>query len=417
MTIEQMRRHGRRAYVAFFMLFSFATVSAQVADSVAVDSVQRLPWNEAVAQRLQQLLADELFETSQVGMMVWDLDADSALFRHQERQTLRPASTQKLLTAITALDQLGGGWQLATKFYLHGSQAGRTFNGNIWVEGGMDPCLETVDLQAFVDSLRTMGIDTVSGNIYADRTMKDENLMGEGWCWDDKNPVLSPLLFGRKDVFVERLMTRLRESGITLQTRLAGSAAEERPRVPSAARRICVRMHTLDQVLVKMMKESDNLYAESVFYQLAKNAGERPATAKGARAVVKRLINRLGLRPEDYYVADGSGLSLYNYVSAELMVRMLRYAAQNEQILAHLKPTLPVAGMDGTLKNRMKDTPARGNVCAKTGTLTGISSLAGYLTAPNGHRLCFAIINQGLMKASRGRDFQDKVCTVLCIEH
>ena len=79
-------------------------------------------------------------------------------------------------------------------------------------------------------------------------------------------------------------------------------------------------------------------------------------------------------------------------------------------------PSLPVAGVDGTLKSRMQKTLAQGNVRAKTGTLTGISSLAGYCTAPNGHELAFAIINQGILDKTSGKAFQDRVCQVLCGE-
>ena len=62
----------------------------------------------------------------------------------------------------------------------------------------------------------------------------------------------------------------------------------------------------------------------------------------------------------------------------------------------------------------MKSSPAQGNVRAKTGTLTGISSLSGYCTAANGHQLCFAIINQGVMRNATGKAFQDRVCNALC---
>ncbi len=62
----------------------------------------------------------------------------------------------------------------------------------------------------------------------------------------------------------------------------------------------------------------------------------------------------------------------------------------------------------------MINTAAEGNVRAKTGTVTGITSLAGYCTAPNGHQLCFAIINQGILSNGPGRAFQDRVCKVLC---
>jgi D-alanyl-D-alanine carboxypeptidase/D-alanyl-D-alanine-endopeptidase (penicillin-binding protein 4) len=101
-------------------------------------------------------------------------------------------------------------------------------------------------------------------------------------------------------------------------------------------------------------------------------------------------------------------------VSAELEVRMLRHAWQHADLFRQLNIVLPVAGVDGTLKTRMKKTAAERNVHAKTGSLSGISSLAGFCTAPNGHVLCFAIINQGVSRMSDGRQFQDQVCEAMC---
>ena len=173
--------------------------------------------------------------------------------------------------------------------------------------------------------------------------------------------------------------------------------------------------HSFDQILTRMMKQSDNLYAECMFYHNAL-AQARPATQKNARTAVRRLIQKLGYDPAQYSVADGSGLSLYNYVSPELMVSALRYAWRDDVIRQHLQPSLPLAGVDGTLKDRMQKSPAYRNVQAKTGTLTGISSLAGYCTAANGRHLAFCIINQGVVRAKDGKGFQDKVCSILCDE-
>src|SRR3712207_2258077 len=83
-------------------------------DSLLNDSVAR-PWPQGVQHRLAQLLESDMFETSQVGMMVYDLDADSAIFKYNERQLMRPASTMKVITAITAMDQLGGDYQFKTE--------------------------------------------------------------------------------------------------------------------------------------------------------------------------------------------------------------------------------------------------------------------------------------------------------------
>lgn len=131
-----------------------------------------------------------MFETSQVGIMVWDMDADSCIYKHNERQLMRPASTMKLLTAITALDKLGGSYQFKTQLKYTGTIEDGVLTGDVYCVGGMDPRFNSDDLTAFVNSLKDMGVDTIRGNVYADRSMKDAALLGEGWCWDDDNPVL-----------------------------------------------------------------------------------------------------------------------------------------------------------------------------------------------------------------------------------
>lgn len=381
-------------------------------DSLGVDTFKvapkALPWDQAVRRHLDHLLEHDMFKTSQVGIMVYDLDADSTIYAHGERQLLRPASTMKVLTAIAAIDKLGGSYRFQTELCYTGKVDNNTLHGNVYCVGGFDPRFNIDDMRAFVEGIRKMGVDTIRGNIYADKTMKDADTLGSGWCWDDDNPVLSPLLISRKNVFVERFVRELQEAGIVLD----GNIGEARR--PEDAFCIVSRFHSIDQILMKMLKESDNLYAESMFYQLGAAAGHQPSTAKNSAAVIGRLIRKVGLDPRRYNIADGSGLSLYNYVSAELEVRFLRYAFQNNNIYLHLHPALPTAGEDGTLRSRQRGTFTQGNVYAKTGTLKGISSLAGYCTAANGHRLAFAIINQGVMNRANGRAFQDRVCTVLC---
>ncbi|MBR1687234.1 MAG: D-alanyl-D-alanine carboxypeptidase/D-alanyl-D-alanine-endopeptidase [Prevotella sp.] len=285
--------------------------------------------------------------------------------------------------------------------------------------------------------------------------MKEDVPYGEGWCWDDKNPILSPLTIGRDTAFVSRLRAALeptpdpsRREGSLVSAKgptpdpsqREGSLAAVKEPTPNPSRRevslatikaetnqaplpsggvgggfnLATCTHTIDQLLRRMLKESDNFYAEALFYQTAASQGSRPAKASHARAATKRLISRIGLGGQPYRIADGSGLSLYNYVSAELETMLLRYAWQKPAIYSHLYPALPIAGVDGTLKKRMTGTAAGGNVHAKTGTLTGVISLAGYCTAANGHRLCFAIINQGVMTGSTARTFQDRLCRILC---
>lgn len=382
-----------------------------LADTIATDTAgveAALPWPDNVRVGLDGLLANQMFETSQVGLMVFDLTADSVLYQKNARQLMRPASTMKLLTAIAAIDRLGGSYLLRTSLCYTGTIENRTLTGDIYCVGGFDPRFNADDMKAFVESLQSMGVDTIRGRIVADKSMKEPEQFGEGWCWDDDNPVLSPLLVSRKDRFVERFVSELREAGVVVD------AYNSEGEAPQDASIVCTRTHTIDQILMRMMKDSDNLYAESMFFQLAAASGNTPAKASHARSAVKKLLAKAGLDPAMCRIADGSGLSLYNYVSAEMEAKLLRYAYRNSNIYLHLYPSLPIAGEDGTLKKRMKGTHAEGNVRAKTGTLTGVYSLAGYCTASNGHVLCFAILNQGVLHARNARVFQDKVCSLLC---
>ena len=381
--------------ITVLLLILWASVSVKAQESVCI--------------KLDSLLRDPMFETSHVGLMVYDLTADTLFFAYQRRHLLRPASTMKLVTAITALDQLGGDYKYHTDIYYTGSIKDSTLIGDIYCVGGFDPCLTTTDVNSVAFYIAQLGVNTISGRIIADCSMKEDLDFGEGWCWDDDNPVLKPLTIGRKYIFTEQLRKSLVTNGVAVDSVTLGEDL-----LPKDAHIVCRCQHDIDKVLEQMMKNSDNFYAESMFYQTAASTGRRPAKASDARGVTKKLIGKLGLGEGRYKIADGSGLSLYNYVSAELLCRLLRYAWRSPSIRSHLVPALPVAGIDGTLKDRMKKTAAAGNVRAKTGTLTGISSLAGYCTAANGHDLCFAIINQGIMNTPTGKSFQDRVCVVLC---
>ncbi len=415
-------------YFSFFV-FIFSTIllyaqeqTVENRDSLATDSLlsfcdtdsinnatyEELPWPENIQKKLSNLLKHNMFQTSQVAVMVYDLTADSTIFCHNERQIMRPASTQKIVTAITALDLLGGNYELTTRLCYTGDIEGRTLYGNIYCVGAMDPLFNSDDMRAFAKSVTAAGIDTIRGKIIADQTMKDSDRLGEGWCWDDKNPSLAPLLFNGKDNFMPAFLTALEREGIFID------ASVEEGAVQKNATEICKSYHTINQVLDKMMKKSDNLFAETIFYQIAAHQGGRHAAAKHAATVIKRLINKIGLNASEYKIADGSGLSLYNYISAEAEVKLLKYAWNERNIYYDLYESLPIAAVDGTLQNRMAGTKAAGIVRAKTGTVTGVSSLAGYCFAANGHELCFAIISNGLLSTSRGRSFQDRVCIALC---
>ncbi len=374
------------------------TVAMQMADdSTAIK----------ICQRVDSLLTPELLTRSQVGLHIYDLTADSTILAFGADQLMRPASNQKVITAVTALSQLGTDFNFRTSLYGEGSINDSTLEGNIYIKGGFDPRFGHDDLWALIHALNARGVRAIAGDVILDLSLKDSARLGWGWCWDDDNPPLTPLLYNQRDNFAAALSSALKDAGI----RLAGSLIEGR--ISSGASLWTVRTHTIDQVLLRMMKQSDNLYAEALFYQLAARSGIAYADRKQAIAYIKELVRHQGLSPADFSFADGSGLSLYNYASPRLLTSFLRYAYAHEGIFLHLQPSLPLAGVDGTLRKRMTSGPAYANVSAKTGTLEGVSTLSGYCTAPNGHTLCFAIMNQGILRRSVAHRFQDKVCEAM----
>ena len=212
------------------------------------------------------------------------------------------------------------------------------------------------------------------------------------------------------DFFMHTFTERAKEKGIQFTDYMYG----ELPKDSSAVFLACLS-HPFNLVLQRAMKNSDNLSAEAILYNTAaKESGKKHLSHEDGVTVIQRVISELGFNPKDYNIVDGCGVSLYNYVSPELLVAYLKYAYSQKQIFNELYPALPIAGIDGTLGGRMKQGKAYKNVHAKTGSVTGVSSLAGYATASNGHLIAFSIINQNVMQGAKARDFQDKVCELLC---
>lgn len=379
-----------------------------------VSQVHRAPqgtWQAAKQQVLDSLCLSPIFESSQLGLYVYDLTDGEPLYAVNAAQRMRPASCQKVVTAVTALNCLKDDYKFTTDFRITGKVNAGVLLGDLIVVGGMDPLVSSTELLQAAASIRQQqGIESIAGNILYDLSMREDKEYGWGWCWDDDYGPLSALLVDGKDGFEQKWLEALSQAGITVQ----GNPSNTVRKAGEQARSVYSIRHYLDDVLAPMMKNSDNIYAECMFYQTAATTGKKGAGRKEAAQRTEELLKRIGLDATQYKVADGSGLSLYNYVSAEMLVAMLGYAWRTESIRQHLLPSLPIAGVDGTLQKRMQGTEAQGNVRAKTGTVTGISSLAGYLTAANGHTLAFAIINQGIASTAIGRTFQDNVCQELC---
>ncbi|MBR2606435.1 MAG: D-alanyl-D-alanine carboxypeptidase/D-alanyl-D-alanine-endopeptidase [Bacteroidaceae bacterium] len=174
------------------------------------------------------------------------------------------------------------------------------------------------------------------------------------------------------------------------------------------------KQRSILEVVDEALKESNNLCAEALTFHLGALYGHRPVAHKDGTNIIKGFLDYNLRMPEKYEIADGSGLSLYTYISADIMLQMLRRIYGNSAVYEAVLRGLPVAGWTGTLKGRMAGTVAERKIRAKTGTVSGICTLAGYAEARNGHTLAFVIFNQNIMAPKLARRWQNKVCELMC---
>ena len=206
-------------------------------------------------------------------------------------------------------------------------------------------------------------------------------------------------------IFFEKMMLEFPESNI--QTcRLSV--------VPENAVNIGYVTRNIADVINPVNKDSDNLNAEMLLYALGYfHDSEQSSTEKGI-AAVQQMMSQLGFQPNSYRMVDGSGLSNQNYLSPEIIIAVLRHMHQSSEFEI-FRQSLPVAGVDGTLSNRMRNTAAHRNATAKTGSLTSVSALSGYVTAKNGNLLAFSILVQNFVDraAAVSVNYIDKICVAL----
>ena len=177
----------------------------------------------------------------------------------------------------------------------------------------------------------------------------------------------------------------------------------------------------LSQLLVETNQNSNNLYAEALLRTLGVSSGNPSTNIEATNEVglraVRATLTKLGVDPTGYVLVDGSGLSRHDLVSPEALVQTLKAMAQSPEAVVY-RASLPVAGVSGTLQNRFRNTLAQGILQAKTGSMSGIAAISGYLNAPNYEPLVFSmIVNQSDQSATVLRQALDEIVLSLTQLH
>jgi D-alanyl-D-alanine carboxypeptidase/D-alanyl-D-alanine-endopeptidase (penicillin-binding protein 4) len=196
----------------------------------------------------------------------------------------------------------------------------------------------------------------------------------------------NPALF-----YVETLRSALLSRGIGVEGPAVDvRAMNEAPPYENATVVVAHRSPPLSTLAMRLMKQSQNLYAETLLKTIGAAAGT--PTIEAGRKTVSDMMQRWRIPEGSLVERDGSGLSRYNYITAEALVGILTYVDRDDRLRGPFEAALPIAGRDGTLSNRMKATAAEGNARAKTGSMSNIRSWSGYVTTADGEPLVFSIL-------------------------
>ncbi|ACB51129.1 probable D-alanyl-D-alanine carboxypeptidase [Crocosphaera subtropica ATCC 51142] len=201
--------------------------------------------------------------------------------------------------------------------------------------------------------------------------------------------------------FLDSLQFYLEKEGITIMN---SEVIYGDNRTDNLTKIIEIQSNPLQTIITNANQESHNLYAESLLNLLVDDTEENSNIDN-----LKQILAQLGLEANLYHLKDGSGLSRHNLVTPTALVNLLTLMIQTPDAEIY-RNSLAVGGINGTLKNRFKDTVMEGKVQAKTGTLSGSSSLSGYIEPANYEQLAFSImVNQSNLPASELRNIIDQI--------
>jgi len=355
------------------------------------------------------------------------------VFQHNATKVLSPASNEKVLLAFGSLTQFPADRTFTTSVATDAQILNGSVQGNIWLVGGGDPVLATEDyvnsfveqqrvfsrFESLVDQIQAAGITRVKGNVVADASRYDDVLYHPNWPSRFASGGVSGPIAA---LAVNNGFAAFSPGGQTMAG--SGAASSDPPRnaagtlidlleargiavdgradagvvPPSTTSLAQLQSPPLRAIVGQMLSTSDNTIAEMLFKELGvARAGK--GSFEGGAAALTAILTEKGLAFPGMVISDGSGLDLANQVPCATLNGVLDAAGGSSDLAAGLA----VAGRSGTLKNRMVDTPAAGNVRGKTGTLDSVTSLSGFVQTSKGETVSFAII----VNAAGAEEYKD----------
>ena len=345
------------------------------------------------------------------GGLAIDLDSGRILMSVRPDSPRIPASVEKLFTTSTALMRFGPDETLETEALARVTpDEFGVLAGNVYLRGQGDPTLGRERLDDLAGQLLAAGVSEITGRIVGDESAWDTRRGPEGWGIDGWVGPLSALVYGRGRVgrgwidnpplgAAKAFRSALIRAGIFVDGKARAGAA------PDDAVAIAQASSPPMSTLIRLANvPSDNFVAEMLLKAVGREFGSEGSTRAGA-LVARAAMKRIGVAPR---IVDGSGLSRSNRTTPRDVVTLLRRLADDPDFFG----SLAVAGRTGTLYDRMRRSSARGRCRGKTGTIVGVSNLAGYCVSRTGDRTAFAFLMNGI-NIYTARRLQDRMTIAL----
>src|SRR5882762_7188213 len=367
------------------------------------------------AARAEALLGTTPTSKGEWGLLIADAESGETLYEQNADKYFVPASNMKLFTTALALAKLGPEYRFHTALETRGTISGDgVLGGDLALVGHGDPNLsnrkfpyelkEEFDgppekaLVELADAVVAKGVKEISGDVIGDDSYFPRERYPNGWEIDDMvweyGAAISAIVVD--DNTVALMLTPGEQAGNPV-------VLAEHVSVP------------LGDAVKLINKISQNLHTEMLLRTVARQNGVW-ATPDELMKVPADFYAAAGVAPGDVIQADASGLSRHDLVTPRAIVTLLSFA-QKQSWFSFYYASLPVAGVDGTLEDRMKNSPATGRIHAKTGSVEHVRTLSGFAETPGGRRVIFSFLsnNQG-GKSHEAADALTGLCVAMLEE-
>ncbi len=343
------------------------------------------------------------------------------------------ASNTKLFTTATVLERFERDQRFRTRIFAAGNVRNGVLRGNLYLKGGGDPSFGTraflgtylggegTSVEALAAQVARQGVKRITGRVFADDTIFDRlrGVADSGYATSPWIGPLSGLSFNAgytssslssfssdpARLAARTLARALRARGVGVKLNVGVRTTPKRWRKAPLATQTSPDMAWMARVT---NLNSVNFWAETLLKDLGAYIRREGSTAEGVK-VVRRTMAAIGVR---VWPIDGSGLTFGNRSTAHDVVKLL-FRARYEPWGRDFTNSLPTAGVDGTLADRMRGSAAQRSCRAKTGTLTGVTALSGYCFNASGRRFAFSILMNNVSNLDRARAAQDRIAAAI----